>query len=1017
MADWVDLTSTVRRTRGDVPPPLVGASVTLVGDSIYVFGGRPVASREMVDTLYALDLRRLVWDKLWPPPSSAPPASKGPTPRYFHSAAAWEDKLVVFGGQRFVPALGSGAGNGEGHLETLDELIVWDTQERCWSFPSTAVRNGAKRPTPRYAHLSVVSTVSTEPIALFPPSSSSLPASRRPSDAPTSSRLLVLGGQDYENNYVSDLAILDLSTMEWVAHAQYPRKAGTYRSVAAVGAVGVRPREERGANVVSSWAEGPTEEREEPVYVFSNTNFAAPRRDLDRLPTIHDSLPSPAYTSLADSLTGDSHPPGLRFPHAYICGTHLVLSGADVGPDSARFVVWTLELTRMRWERVAVEKVFGKSSWGPAIGWRNTLVVVGAGERDLLEDYASRQTNFSQVAFVDLEGFGVYVPPSQALPPAQQQLGLVQLSQTQLHDFEIVCSDKERLGCSRRVLEARWPWFAEELEAVRARQDAAIEARHQRAVIGSPAYADSSDDEPIDGALQRASSPLPSRRAARSTATIRPPSRVFPLTTSTLHLPLPSSDVKALLQYFYSLSLLTPLQRSLPTLSSFLSFTKTHDTVLPSLRTLVVHALHETLDDHPEAAAKVYEAVALGDSVALQIRAMQVMLKGGMAGDASPLAGEARRGSASTDAGRSRYSLYSQASSLSAYSGLESGSDHGHSNLMRSPASHASSPPSSVYNGGSLAGSKFTTPSSPLPPLPPQASPLPPLPQQNASLPSLPPPITQAPLPQPPSAPYSPPCPSHPASRSQYPASRVQPSGRTSSLGVLSETSDTSTFSHSPSQLPPPRLVHSPTPSMAISSSTPARIAEAWREAEERDRQQRAEAHRLAAEAELARSAAALRLQTERKGSTVSVTFTPAPAEQAAREFATSPFPPAVSPTPSVSDLYHQTGDTGSIHTTGSSGSGGTKVSTEKVQQKAAVAVKAVKKGFFSSLIAGPTMHNAGVQRAVPTGPPVRKTYPAPRARTAKGAQALAAKAVVDDGASAVSGLSSGGSSGASFRL
>lgn len=214
------------------------------------------------------------------------------------------------------------------------------------------------------------------------------------------------------------------------------------------------------------------------------------------------------------------------------------------------------------------------------------------------------------------------------------------------------------------MLEARWPWFAEELEAVRARQDAATEARDHRVVIGSPAYADSSDDEPIDGVLQRASSPLPSRRAARSTATIRPPSRVFPLMTSTLHLPLPSSDVKALLQYFYSLSLLTPLQRSLPTLSSFLSFTKTYDTVLPSLRTLVVHALHETLDDHPEAAAKVYEAAALGDSVALQIRAMQVMLKGGMAGDASPLAGEARRGSASTDAGRSRYSLYSQGASL-----------------------------------------------------------------------------------------------------------------------------------------------------------------------------------------------------------------------------------------------------------------------------------------------------------------------------------------------------------------
>lgn len=410
-----------------------------------------------------------------------------------------------------------------------------------------------------------------------------------------------------------------------------------------------------------------------------------PRRDFDRIPTIHDSLPSPAFHSLADSLAGDpAHPPGLRFPHAYICGTQLVLSGADVGPDAARFVVWTLDLGEtgdgkaMRWESLPVEKVFGTKSWGPAVGWRNTLVVVGAGARDLLEDYASRQvradpftahtsqavdnlsqTNFSQVAFVDLEGFGVYVPPAQSLPPAQQQLGLLQLSQTQLHDFEIVCSDKERLGCSRRVLEARWPWFADELEAVRAREDAANEGREQRKVIGSVAYGDSSDDEPIDGALQRANSPLPVRQAARSTTTIRAPSRTFPLTTSTLHLPLPSSEVKALLQYFYALSLLTPLQRSLPTLSSFLSFTKTYDTVLPSLRTLVVHALHETLDEHPESAAKVYEAAALGDSVALQIRAVQVMLKGGLASEAHATSGERRRGSASTDA-RSRFSLHSQ---------------------------------------------------------------------------------------------------------------------------------------------------------------------------------------------------------------------------------------------------------------------------------------------------------------------------------------------------------------------
>lgn len=247
-----------------------------MGDSIYVFGGRPVHSREMVNSLHALDLRSLAWTQLWPPcPGST--MFRGPAPRYFHSAQAWGDKLVVFGGQTFVAGPGpasqgpSGAdspqGGAGGRLETLDELVIFDTKLRTWSFPSPSLASGVSRPSPRYAHLSVVTAVASRPS----------PGFREPSRH--SSRLVVIGGQDYENNYLPDLAVLDLEAMEWVAEAPYPRKAGTYRSVAASAAVSIVPRDERMASdgtvlVHSAHSVEPTEDREEPVWVYSNSNFA-----------------------------------------------------------------------------------------------------------------------------------------------------------------------------------------------------------------------------------------------------------------------------------------------------------------------------------------------------------------------------------------------------------------------------------------------------------------------------------------------------------------------------------------------------------------------------------------------------------------------------------------------------------------------------------------------------------------------------------------------------------------------
>ena len=76
-----DLTTSSRKTSGTVPPKLVGASTTIVGDKLYLFGGRLVAERRMVSDLYVFDLETFVWTRVPPYTGDDVPGA-----RYFHSA-------------------------------------------------------------------------------------------------------------------------------------------------------------------------------------------------------------------------------------------------------------------------------------------------------------------------------------------------------------------------------------------------------------------------------------------------------------------------------------------------------------------------------------------------------------------------------------------------------------------------------------------------------------------------------------------------------------------------------------------------------------------------------------------------------------------------------------------------------------------------------------------------------------------------------------------------------------------
>ncbi|GAA5820026.1 hypothetical protein JCM3770_001938 [Rhodotorula araucariae] len=633
-----DLTASVRRTTGDRPPPLVGCSVTLIGDAVYVFGGRLVPTRTMVGTLYRLDLASGDWAQMWPPKEgqieggNAGPG-QGPRARYFHSACAWGDKLVIFGGEGYgteespssVPADVEPAPEVDpvSALRTLDDICMWDTASERWLDGATSCAEGVERPAARYAHLGVVT-------------------SARVADGASGTRekavMLVMGGQDITNTYLHSVNVLDLETMTWILHSKWDRHVGTYRAVVASPRYSVVPTTSIPSplsddassldHLIQLAHSTPIDQAEpEHLVLYSNFNFSQVRRDLDLLESPLSTSSPLASTALSSCMTGASLPPGLRFPTGTIIGRHLLVFGTFLSSAANNFSIWALDLgpagakgvgdriargETLEWMRIDPGSVLARGSWNRAVAWGNTVVVLGDRERDIAADYDHRQTNFAHLAVVDLESFGIYQPPSLPLPLEAQAFGLSTLSQPYLADFEIVCSDGKRLGCSRQILVERWPWFKAKLDNFRQRASSLQSAQGTRGTDSSAVPTAETSDQ-ADGSES-------SRNDKTSTGT----TDMQRLTPRTLDLPEPASVVQAFLQYLHTLTLCTPLQLHPPVLAALVVFARTYND--DALRAWCVHALHGVLEGEAAAAPLVYEAATVAGCTALQIRALRTML-------------------------------------------------------------------------------------------------------------------------------------------------------------------------------------------------------------------------------------------------------------------------------------------------------------------------------------------------------------------------------------------------------
>jgi hypothetical protein len=416
----------VHRTTGKEPKPLVGATTTIVGDKLYVFGGRKLSrSRsQLTSDLYELDLIKRHWTKI---------ECKGdiPPPRYFHSVCPLGDtKLVLYGGMTPSPSQ-NGKPNPQSqpvnsqdpHFEmaVLSDIHIYDIPTQSWM--KVIARNS---PQGRYAHCATVlpssavfaSAKATYSAIQHNPSSPDAPNSGRLGvqlDGSGGAEMVVVGGQDAANHYIEQISVFNLRSLSWTSTSQLGRACGAYRSVTAplpasvASKIGIGPAADSHAN---------QNDRDNPpdggaaMLIYSNYNFLDVRLELQ----IHLSDGSLVEKPMP---VGEASPPGLRFPNGGVIDNHFVVSGTFLTSYKQEYALWALDLQSLTWNRIDIgSTTFSQGSWNRGMLWsrRNAFVIMGNRKRSLVEDYNHRRVNFSNMCVVELEAFGLYNNPRRLSP-------------------------------------------------------------------------------------------------------------------------------------------------------------------------------------------------------------------------------------------------------------------------------------------------------------------------------------------------------------------------------------------------------------------------------------------------------------------------------------------------------------------------------------------------------------------------------------------------------------------------
>ena len=652
----------VHRTTGREPHPLVGATTTILGDRLYVFGGR-ILSRSrpaLTSDLYELDLIRRHWTRV-------EATGDIPPPRYFHSVCALGDtKLVCYGGMSpaptsaQTPAPTGSAQEAQPEVVVMSDIYIYDAPTKVWTYIPIQ-----EAPQGRYAHCATILPSS----ATF--SSANAPASalqhNPPGSAPNQgtigvnidgtggAELIVVGGQDSANHYIEQISVFNLRSLKWTSTSQLGKSCGAYRSTVTPVPTSVASRLGKSSPTRSENIATGQEPRDQGscMLIYSNYNFLDVKLELQ--------IRLPDGTLSEKPMQGTFSPPGLRFPNGGVVDTNFVVSGTYLTSSKQEYALWALDLLTLTWSRIdAGGNIFSQGSWNRGVLWnrRNTFVILGDRKRSLVEDYNHRRINFSNVCMVELEAFGLYDNPRKVSPMsgfisasspfsgpsskagwaaggrtlsrAAEELGTAALGMREIADMDILCVDGERIPVNSRIVARRWgPYFVQLLREGTATQDGTDTAtlRPENIFRYNPSRNSSITITP---SLNTQSSGISASSTANNSGTA--PSQVSPqyvdvsslsqapdpnsLSPSsrprTLYLPHTHLTLQSLLHYFYTSSL-PPSTSPLCTpqiLCSLLQIARPYN--IDGLLEAVVERLHGVLDSRNAAAVFNASAMAAG---------------------------------------------------------------------------------------------------------------------------------------------------------------------------------------------------------------------------------------------------------------------------------------------------------------------------------------------------------------------------------------------------------------------
>lgn len=492
------LVCNVHRCTGKQPHALVGATTTILGDKLYVFGGRVLSRRRppLTSDLYELDLVRRHWTRL---------ETYGdiPPPRYFHSVCPLGDtKLICYGGMSPASSPSNqvqngtsqqtGAADSQPDVVVLSDIHIYDAPTRTWMYIPTA-----NSPQGRYAHCAAV----LPSAAIFTSANAPLsaihhnPSSEHPNqgtlgvdlDGSGGAEMIVVGGQDSRNHYIEQVSVFNLRSLKWTATDPLGRSCGAYRSVVvpltgmSASRVGKGPKPDGEAGEAARGFD--KSHSGSSMLIYSNYNFLDVKLELQ--------IRLPDGSIVETEMNGQFNPPGLRFPNGGVIDGHFVVSGTYLTSSKQEYALWALDLKSLTWSRIdAGGGVFSQGSWNRGILWsrRNVFVILGNRKRSLVEDYHHRRVNFSNLCMVELEAFGLYDNPRRMWPTsaypsisapvrpshhyrssrsggrpysrAAIELGHMASSLRELADMDLIAMGGERIPINSHLLARRWgPYF------------------------------------------------------------------------------------------------------------------------------------------------------------------------------------------------------------------------------------------------------------------------------------------------------------------------------------------------------------------------------------------------------------------------------------------------------------------------------------------------------------------------------------------------------------------------------